>query len=322
MLSPEIGFPAMVPPEAPTTSDAALDPDADLPRMTLSEHLDELRVRLFRSIIAIVVGMVVSFFFYEEIFKFVVAPFNDAAAKLGLDLVLNVIDPGESFMQVLKLCFLSGIVAVAPVVLWQMWGFVSSGLYDREKRYVRIFFPVSIGLFGLGLLAAYIILIPFGMRFLLGWTESLPDVQNTIRLESYISTCLTMVFAMGLLFELPLVMLFLQATDIVRRETFKKGWRVAVVVSFILGMLLTDPSPITQIMMAIPVVGLYWLGVWGGRFVGEEPEQFRIWKAWPLLLGATIFTLMLVYADTLNDWAAEIFGAGPVKKEAPEEGGM
>ncbi len=309
----------MIPDDA--THDPMRDPEDDLPRMTLPEHLNELRARLFRSMIAIVVGMVIAFFFYYEIFEFVTAPFNEAAIKLGKpELKLNVIDPGEAFMQTLKLCFLAGVVAVAPIVLWQMWGFISAGLYDKEKRYVRIFFPVSIVLFGLGLLAAYVILIPFGMRFLLGWAGSLPEITNTIRLESYVSTCLTMVFAMGLLFELPLVMLFLQATDIVRRETFKKGWRVAVVVSFILGMLLTDPSPITQIMMAIPVVGLYWLGVWGGRFVGENPERFRLWKAWPIFLGATIFTLMLVYADTLNDWAAEIFGPDETPtKEAPDE---
>ena len=91
--------------------------------------------------------------------------------------------------------------------------------------------------------------------------------------------------------------------------------------SFVLGMLLTDPSPITQLMMAFPVVGLYFLGLWSGRFVGEDAESFNLWKAWPLLFGGVVFATMLVFADELNDWAADVFGTGstPPAKEAPIE---
>ena len=128
------------------------------------------------------------------------------------------------------------------------------------------------------------------------------------RLSSYLSTCLTMLFGMGLVFQLPLVMLFLQAAGIVERATFVKGWRWAVVLAFILGMILTDPSPVTQIVMAIPVVGLYFLGIWGGRFVGENAEAFRIWKAWPVVIAAAVFVAMLMYRDQLNELAVDMFG--------------
>ena len=276
--------------------------------MTLPEHLDELRGRLMRSIIGIFVAMVVAFFFYKELFVFVTAPYYEAAALVGLEKVqLRAIDPGEGFVQVLKLCFLAGFVLVSPLVLWQMWGFVSAGLYAHERRTVRLFFPVSIGLFALGVIAAYKLLIPFGMRFLIGWNQAL-DLGSEFSIASYLSTCLTMVFGMGLIFELPLVMLFLQASGIVERKTFAKGWRVAVLLSFVAGMFLTDPSPVTQVAMAVPVVGLYFMGCVGGRFVGENAEPFKIWKAWPVILFALAFGAMLYFSAELNNLATRMFG--------------
>jgi len=292
-----------------------------MPRMSLPDHLDELRRRMMRSTLAVFGGMLISFLFYEELMVFVQAPYHDAARRVGVEgSQLLSLAPAAGFMAVLKLCFLCGLVLVSPVVLWQMWGFVSAGLYKHEKSAVRVFFPVSIGLFFLGAIAAYLLLIPFGLRFLMSWNVQLGFSSN-FSVSDYISSCLTAVFGMGLVFELPLVMLFLQATDIVQRETFAKNWRWAVLLAFVLGMFLTDPSPVTQILMAMPVVGLYFLGVWSGRFVGENAETFRFWKAWPLLLAATAFGAMLVYADELNDWAAEIFGGDTSALTAPEEPG-
>ena len=126
-----------------------------------------------------------------------------------------------------------------------------------------------------------------------------------------------MVLAMGFLFELPLVMLFFQAVGIVERATWIKGWKLAVVFAFIVGMLLTDPSPVTQIMMAMPVVGLYFLGIWGGRFVGENKEPFTIWKAWPLVVAVAVYALLIVERDRINDWSSRVFGGAP--EEAPAE---
>ncbi len=284
--------------------------EAELPRMTLPEHLDELRRRLVISALTVFIAMILAFVFKDEIWSFVQQPYVDALIASGVDSdkveALIVLDPGEAFFQILKLCFLAGAVLMAPVVIWQLWGFVSAGLYENEKKHVRVFFPVSLLLFALGVIVAYKILIPFGLRFLIGFGESV-GVKTQFRMESYLSTCLTMVFGMGFVFLLPLVMLFLQAVDIVSRETFRKGWRWAVIASLVAGMFLTDPSPTTQLMMAIPVVGLYFIGIWGGRFVGGNREPFRWYKAWPLALGLAAFFLMIVYAEELNDMAAQIF---------------
>ena len=315
--------PAAPPPPASGGSSRPYDPEDDLPRMTLAEHLDELRVRLFKSVLAIFGALVVAFIFHKDLMMFVQQPFHEAIAALGLPPDTRPVanSPGEAFFQSLKVCFLTGFMVVSPYVLWQMWGFIAAGLYPHEKKAVRAFFPVSILLFWLGAIAAFVILIPFGLRFLIAWGEQY-DIQTMYRIEEYISTCLKMVLGMGLVFQLPIVMLFLQATGMVSRASFKKGWRVAVLCSVIAGMFLTDPSPITQLMMAIPVVGLYFVGIWGGRFVGESKETFRWWKAWPLVIGFALYAAMLIYADELNDFASKLFNAETKPAvEAPAEGG-
>jgi Sec-independent protein secretion pathway component TatC len=113
---------------------------------------------------------------------------------------------------------------------------------------------------------------------------------------------------MGLAFQLPLLMLFLQATGLVPRRTFRRGWRVAVLVAFVIGMVLTaDPTPTSQLLMALPLVGLYFLGVWGGRFVGREKVPFTVLAAWPLALGLAGLVALLVYAKDIVRWSAELW---------------
>lgn len=304
----------MSPPDHPDPD--SFDPTNDLPRMTLGEHLDELRSRVLWSVVTLVAAMLGSFFAWRPIWDFVRRPYVKAAEMQGVENAqLLSLDPGEGFLSVLKLCFLVGAVAAAPVVLWQMWGFIAAGLYKHERRLVRIFFPVSLGLFAIGVVMAYMILIPFGMRFLIGWNVDMAGVATEFRIQTYISTCLTMVFGMAVLFELPLVMLFLQATNIVSQKTFWKGWRVATLLAFVVGMFLTDPSPVTQVLMAVPVVGLYFLGCWGGNFVGEDRRAFRWYHSWPIVLGAVLIALLLVFADDIN---ASFFGTNAKPAAVPE----
>ena len=283
-------------------------PDQDMPRMTLPEHLNELRARVLRSVLALLVAACAGFAFREQIWAFLLEPYYEALRVVGAKVEgPSAIALGEGFMQTMKVCFLTGLVAAAPYVLWQMWGFVAAGLYAHEQRTVRVFFPVSLVLFGMGIAAAYFILIPFGLRFLIGWDQGL-QFQPSYRIADYLSTCLKMVFAMGFLFELPLLMIFVQATGLVSRATLKRGWRWAVVLALIFGSLFTDPSPVTQFLMAVPVVGLYMLGLWGGRYFGEDREPFLWWHAWPLVLGLIGYVLMIAYAGEINDWAANTFG--------------
>ena len=281
--------------------------DPGLVRMTLAEHLDELRGRVLRSVVAIVVAMVVAFVWNGPVFDFATGPYRAAAADLGVGSKLSAIGPAETFVQVMKLCFLAAVIVTSPYVLWQMWGFVAAGLYPHERRGVRVFFPISIALFLAGCVAAYRVLVPIAMRFLIAFSEA-RSVQSDFAVGPYLSLCLALVLGMGLAFELPLVMLFLQGTGLVRRETFRRGWRIAVLVSFVLGMVLTaDPTPTSQLLMAVPLVGLYFLGVWGGRFVGRERQRLTPLRAWPLLLAIAAFAALFVFADDLVRWSGAVW---------------
>lgn len=275
-----------------------------MPRMSLTDHLVELRRRLVKAALALVLGMGFSFWKWEAIKDFVMEPYLVAARGAGLvDAKLSVLDPGDGFLTVMKLCFLAGFVLASPVVLWQLWGFVAAGLYAHERRYVHLFFPVALGLFALGVVSAYLLLIPFGLSWLIDFNAHSLGARTEFSISSYTSLCVSLVFAMGLAFQLPLLMLFLQGAGLVQRATFKKYWRHAVVGAFIVGMILTaDPSPVTQTLMSIPLCGLYMMGIWGGRFVGSEKERFRWWKAWPVYLGLALFVALLIYNKQLVAW--------------------
>jgi sec-independent protein translocase protein TatC len=281
--------------------------DAGLARMTLGEHLDELRSRILRSVLAVGVAMVVAFVWNGPIFEFAITPYRDASAALGTPSTLQGINPAETFLQVMKLCFLAALVVTSPFVLWQMWGFVSAGLYPHERRGVRVYFPISVALFLAGCVAAYRLLVPVAMRFLISFGEA-RGVRSDFGVGPYLSLCIALVMGMGIAFELPLVMLFLQGTGIVERKTFRRGWRVAVLVAFVLGMVLTaDPSPTSQVLMALPLVALYFLGVWGGKFVGRDRVPFRVVDAWPLVLAVGGFVALLVFADRIVAWSGSLF---------------
>jgi sec-independent protein translocase protein TatC len=286
--------------------------------MTLGEHLRELRVRVLRAVIALALAVGASLFVWKPIWAFARRPFDEAVRRAGdAAAKLQQISPGEGFLQLMKLCLLSALVVTSPYVLWQLWGFVSAGLYKHERRAVRLFFPVSVGLFLLGVLTAYLVLIPFALAFLLGVGQDM-GLSNDFRVGDYISLCLTMLLAMGLCFELPLVMLFLQATGLVQGPTFRKGWRVAVVTAFALAMIVTpDPSPTSMVLLALPLTGLYFLGIWAGNFVGENRQTFRLWKAWPLLLGALLFAALLLWSDRLTDLAHRLFGPDSAPSAPP-----
>lgn len=275
-----------------------------MPRMTLGEHLSELRWRLVKCALAVVGCMIVAFVFYEEVRDFMFVPYTEAALASGItDAKLQVLSPGEGFLSLMRLCFLAGLVAASPVVLWQLWQFIAAGLYEHERRMVRIFFPVGLGLFTLGLVVAYVLLIPFGLRWLLDFNVHTMGVSSGFQLDAYVSFCLSLVFGMGLAFEMPLVLLFLQGAGVIQRSTLVTYWRHAVVGAFLLGAVLTaDPSPVTQVLMSLPLCGLYFLAIWGGRFVGSGKERFVWWKAWPIYLGLGLFVALLIYAKDLTAW--------------------
>lgn len=289
------------------------DVDSDLPRMTLGEHLDELRRRVVRASLALAAGIVVAFVFHAELFQFVKEPYDRAivdtapSGSVQAPGGMQGLGPTDGFMSSMKLAFIAALVLTSPYVLLQLWGFVAAGLYPHERRGVRVFFPISLGLFGLGCFFGYLIVLPVGMRFLIRWNLHL-GLTSQFGVSQYLSLVLALLFGLGLAFELPLLMLFLQSTGIVERATFARQWRIAVLTAFILAMILTpDTSPVSMTIVAIPLVALYFLGVWGGRFVGDDKVPFRPWHVWPLLLLLGGMGALFWFRDPIYHWASTLF---------------
>lgn len=271
-------------------------------RMSLGEHLRELRGRLVKSVIALVVALMVTFTFYEPIFDFVARPMNDVLEDVDRDqrvkyeailaeeqkldpavprtkyfrtddLVNNelqdeftvsqrmtLVGPGDGMSVMMRICFLAGLVLAMPVILWQLWQFIGAGLYPKEKRVVLMYFPVVIGLFLSGVGFGYYPMCPIGFKFMV--TVFPPEkVAYIASVSPYLDWLQAVTLALGLLFELPVLMYVLVRVGIVQRKSLAKFRPYFILVAFIVGGILTPPDPITQFLAAGPMIVLYEVGL-------------------------------------------------------------
>jgi len=231
-------------------------------RMTLGEHLEELRKRIIYSLIAVALATSLCILFREPIIRWLMHPVIRAMAEQfpGEEIKLVLLSPAESFSLVVRICIIVALFLTSPFIFWQMWLFVSAGLYPHEKRYVRIFAPLSMVLFVAGVFFAFYVVTFWGVRFLLGIVPG--DIfrpQFTgLRTLSFI---LRLALGFGIVFEMPLVMLVLDRLGLVGVEQFRKFRRHAILGIFIIAALFTPPDASTQVLMAVPMVLLYELGI-------------------------------------------------------------
>jgi sec-independent protein translocase protein TatC len=240
--------------------------------LSLTDHLTELRGRIFRILLAWGVGVALAWSFSEPIFRFLLEP---AVAKLGPDGgALQAIAPTEIFFTYLKCAVLGGLVLALPVMFWQLWAFVSPGLYRREKTAAIPFVLVSTLLFLVGSGFAYVAVFPLLFDFFSGFDSEFVQSAWTMREVFALTTHLYIAF--GVAFELPVFIVFLSLSGIVEARTFLRKLPYAVLSVFVLAALLTPPDWISQLFLAVPMVGLYLLGVGaalliGGRSRSETP---------------------------------------------------
>lgn len=287
---------------------ATVEPPADDPfagtRMTLGEHLDELRRRLFRGVVAVAVAFAVALYYNREITVVILRPHlsvvgwlnqhyleeaqrivaeqpdrrelyfeTDGSFRFAIDPRLTAQSPTESMWFVLKVAGYAGLVIGAPILLWQLWQFVAAGLYARERRWVRYFFPPALLLFASGVLFSYYVLVPYGMFYSMQ-SAPLELVKPDIRLEFYFGFLTTLCLSMGLVFQLPMLMTFASLVGMVRPATFAGMRGYFVVAAFALSALLTPgPDVFSQVAMAAPMVLLYEIGILGARFATRPRVQ-------------------------------------------------
>lgn len=248
-------------------SPAAPDPVDDY-RMPILEHLRELRDRVMRAIVALLVTTAACFAFSQPIFDFLARPMVDALTATGTG-TLAVTEATEGFVVQTKVAGLAGLFLASPYLFWQVWGFVAPGLYEAERRWVLPLVGASTSLFLLGASFAYFGVFHFGFPFFLSMNG--PNVTAVLSINSYLGFAITLLVAFGVAFQLPVVVYFLARMGLVNHVDMIRGFRYSIVAIAIVAAVLTPPDVVSMALMAVPLVLLYLVGIVVARVFSTKP---------------------------------------------------
>lgn len=242
--------------------------EEELPRMGFFQHLEELRKRLLVSLLAIFGGFLASWYWAPRIFDFLARPIRSVLPP-GQNLAYTRLT--EPFLMYFRVALLAGILISSPIVLWQVWLFISPALYRREKRYVLPFVGFGVLFFLSGCAFAYYEAFPLVVRFLIGVGQ---PFQAVITINEYLSMATKLILGLGLCFEMPILVFFLARLGIVSERWLLKKFKYAVLIIFVVAAVITPtPDVATQCVFALPMIALYLLGIliaW--LFRRREPE--------------------------------------------------
>ena len=226
-------------------------------RSSIISHLEELRSRLVKASLAILVGFGVCYWQVQPIFHWIVRPLRDVLPESPLVMLKLT----EAFMTYLKLAMWAGLLVASPVVLYQIWAFVAPGLYRHEKRLIAPVVVVSTILFVLGAAFTYYLVLPFAFKYLI-LEFATGDVKATLSMSSYISsTCLFMA-TFGLIFQIPLLMMLLARMGLVKGSTLAKNRKYVLLASFVVGAILSPPDVVSQTLVSLPLFLLFEVSIW------------------------------------------------------------
>lgn len=251
------------------------EPKEEMRAMGFLEHLEELRKRIIYSIISMAVGFFACWSYHERIYDIMQRPIMNALKANGMAEKLVYLNPTEPFNLYLKVTFLAGLFVASPFVLYQVWMFISPGLYRSEKRYVTPFMFSTVLLFLAGGLFGYKIVYPAALDFLIEFGK---QFQPMITVGEYTDLFLTIIIGMGLIFELPILVFFLALMGIVNAGWMWRNFRYSILVIFIIAAIVTPTTDILNMcLFAAPMVALYAISI-GIAYV-VHPKQRRARKA-------------------------------------------
>jgi sec-independent protein translocase protein TatC len=244
-----------------------------MPTMGFLDHLEELRKRIVYSIIAVGIGTGLSWGYRERIYAVMQKPIMDALRNHGLAEKLVYLNPTDPFNLYLKIAILAGLFLTSPFVLYQVWMFISPGLYRKEKRYVMPFMASTITLFTLGGYFGYRIAYPRALDFFIGFSG---QFQPMITVGEYTQLFLSIVLGMGLIFEMPILVFFLAFMGIMTPSFMVKNFRYAILVIFVLAAIVTPtPDIVNMCVFAAPMLALYALSIGVAWMVHPKQREAR-----------------------------------------------
>ncbi|PIS27349.1 MAG: twin-arginine translocase subunit TatC [Candidatus Marinimicrobia bacterium CG08_land_8_20_14_0_20_45_22] len=241
------------------------DSSEDSTEMGFLDHLEELRWRLIKILIAVFVFTIAGFFFSDFFLNLLIEPSKE------LDMKIQVLKVQGLLMLKFWIAFVVGIVFSIPVLGYQLWAFVAPGLYQKEKNWGPWLVVSITAFFLLGALFAYTVLVPFAMKFLIG--VGVPDVQKNISIEFYAKFVTQLIVGTGLIFQLPVVSYILTKMGLVSPSFLRRSWRYAFMAILVLAAAITPPDPFSMIVMTIPLVFLYELSIIVSRFALRSSEK-------------------------------------------------
>lgn len=240
----------------------------DQEQMTFLDHLSELRIRLTRIAIAVGVGFLACYGFSKQLFEFLMRPLVEVFPP-DSKLIFTALP--EAFFTYIKVAAVAGVLLTSPYIFYQIWSFVAPGLYDEERKYLVPIALFSGLFFAAGATFGYSVVFPFAFDFFMDFATE--TIQPMPSLKEYLSFSLKLLFAFGIIFELPLFIFFLARLGMVNAPMLRKFRKYAFLCSFVLSAVLTPPDVVSQTLMAGPLIILYELSIWIAHFFGKKPKE-------------------------------------------------
>lgn len=237
-------------------------------KINITEHLGELRTRLIRCFIAVLIGFIASYAFKEKLFFILIDPLQKS---LGDNSQIIFTALPEAFFTYLKVALLSGLLIALPFIFLEFWLFASPGLYSNEKKAVGVLTILSILFFGVGASFGYFFVFPYGFKFLLGFSNE--SIKALPSMKEYFTFAAKLLLAFGLAFELPLILTGLARMGVVTTSFLKSNRKYAILIFFTFAALITPPDVVTQVMMALPLVLLYEISIIGALIFGKKKQS-------------------------------------------------
>jgi sec-independent protein translocase protein TatC len=237
----------------------AVSERAELPGMSLLEHLEELRKRIIHSGLYLVAGFFIAYFFRQKLFSFMEHPIVLALNQHHLDPHLVYLNPVDPFNFFIKISLVGGAILASPFILFQVWLFIAPGLYRHEKRYILPFMSATVGLFLTGAFFGYHYVYPGALNFLIGYGD---QFRPMVTVGEYTELFMTVILGLGITFELPILVFFLALFGIVNARFLWRNIRYAILVIFIIAAIITPtPDVLTMCIFAAPMLSLYLVSI-------------------------------------------------------------